>query len=54
MPPYTPNKSIAQQRKMFVLEREGKLAPGEAEGKARASKGRRLPKHVGSGRRNKR
>lgn len=46
MPPYTPNRSHAQQRKMFALEREGKLRPGEAIGKARASKGKRLPKRV--------
>jgi hypothetical protein len=46
MPPYQANKSKAQQRLMFVLEREGKLRKGEARGKARASKGKRLPGHV--------
>jgi hypothetical protein len=46
MPPYKANKSKAQQRFMFVLEKEGKLKPGEAAGKARASKGKRLPEHV--------
>lgn len=48
MPPYTPNASQAQQRKMFVLERQGKIAPGEAEGRARASKGKRLPERKSS------
>ena len=46
MPPYKAPVSEAQRRKFFVLEREGKLRPGEARGKSRAVKGKRLPKHV--------
>ena len=46
MPPYKANKSKAQQRMMFLLEKQGKLAPGEALGKARASKYKALPEHV--------
>ena len=46
MPPYKPNKSKKQQRLMFVLEKEGKLAPGEALGKAKASMGKKLPLRV--------
>lgn len=37
MPPYKKNVSKAQQRLMFALEARGKLAPGEAEGKAKAT-----------------
>lgn len=40
MPPYKPNKSKAQQRKMFALAEEGKLPMSEAIGKARATKGK--------------
>lgn len=47
MPPYKPPVSEAQRRYLFVLERQGKLRPGEARGKSRAVKGRKLPKHVG-------
>ena len=43
MPPYKKPVSEKQRRYMFILEREGKLAPGEAEGKSRAVKGKRLP-----------
>ncbi len=46
MPPYKKPTSEAQRRYMFVLERQGKLAPGEAIGKSRAVKGRKLPKHA--------
>jgi hypothetical protein len=46
MPPYKPNKSKAQQRKMFALVKQGKLSQQEAEGKARASKGKQLPEKV--------
>ena len=46
MPPYKKPVSEAQRRYMFVLERQGKLPPGEARGKAHAVKGRKLPKHV--------
>lgn len=48
MPPFTPNKSKAQQRKMFALEEKGELAKGEAEGKARATNYKSLPDHVKS------
>lgn len=44
MPPYTPVKSQAQRGKLFALAREGKLPMSEARGKARAAKGRKLPK----------
>ena len=49
MPPFSQNVSKAQERKMFVLEDQGKLAPGEAVGRARATKGNfhNLPQHVG-------
>ncbi len=40
------NKSMAQQKMMFILEKEGKLDNGEAIGKARASIGKHLPEHV--------
>lgn len=53
MPPYKAPTSEAQRRYMFVLEREGKLAPGEARGKSRAVKGRHLPKHAPTRRRRK-
>lgn len=46
MPPYTAPVSEAQRRKMFVLERQGKLRKGEARGKSRAVKGKKLPMHV--------
>lgn len=46
MPPYEPNKSMAQQRKMFVLAKQGKISKEDAVGKARASKGKNLPDHV--------
>jgi hypothetical protein len=47
MPPYTPNKSARQQRKLFALAERGEMSMGEARGKARASKGQRLPERVG-------
>ena len=31
---------------MFAAEKRGDLAPGEAEGRAKASKGMNLPEHV--------
>ena len=48
MPPYKANRSRSQERLMFVLEKEGKLAPREAVGKARATKKvfKSLPQHV--------
>lgn len=46
MPPYTPNRSKAQQRKMFALAARGELSQADAEGKARASHYASLPEHV--------
>jgi hypothetical protein len=45
MPPYTKPVSEAQRRMMFVLERQGKLKKGEARGKSRALRGKKLPMH---------
>ena len=45
MPPYTKPTSEAQRRYMFVLEHQGKLRKGEARGKSRSVKGKKLPKH---------
>ncbi len=47
MPPYKPNKSMAQQRKMFALANRGEISMDEARGKARASEGKKLPARVG-------
>ena len=46
MPPYKKPTSESQRRYMFVLERQGKLKRGEARGKSRAVKGKKLPMHV--------
>lgn len=46
MPPYQAVTSKAQSRKLFVLEAQGKLKPGEAAGKTKAADYRRLPQHV--------
>lgn len=46
MPPYKPVKSVAQRNKLFALASEGKLSMDEARGKARAAKGKKLPKRV--------
>ena len=43
---YKPVKSKAQRRKLFALAAEGKISQADAEGKARAAKGKRLPEHV--------
>ncbi len=47
MPPYQAVKSAAQRRKLFQLAKEGRISYDEAEGKARAAKGRHLPERVG-------
>ena len=47
MPPYKPVKSGAQRNKLFALAAEGKISEDEARGKARAAKGRKLPRRVG-------
>lgn len=46
MPPYTPVKSDAQRKKLFALARRGEISMTEARGKARAAKGRKLPKYA--------
>jgi hypothetical protein len=48
VPPYTPNVSQSQQRKMFALAHEGKISQAEAEGKARATNWKGLPQRVKS------
>ena len=47
MPPYKPVKSVARRNKLFALAAEGKISEDEARGKARAAKGRKLPRRVG-------
>lgn len=47
MPPYQAVKSQAQRRKLFALANRGEISRSEAEGKARAAKGRSLPERVG-------
>lgn len=46
MPPYTPVKSKAQARKMFVLAKEGKISEADARGKVRTAP-QGLPERVG-------
>lgn len=46
---HTPNKSLAQQRKKFVLAEQGKMSMEDAKGSARASRGKNLPMHVKKG-----
>lgn len=46
MPPYKPVVSKAQRGKLFALAAEGKISEDEARGKARAAKGKKLPRHV--------
>ena len=43
MPPFTPNASKAQQRLMFAKADKGEVSMADAKGRARASKGKRLP-----------
>ena len=47
MPPYKAVVSQAQRGKLFELAKEGKISEDDARGKARAAKGRKLPKRVG-------
>ena len=47
MPPYKPVVSQAQRGKLFALAERGEISEDEARGKARAAKGRKLPKYVG-------
>lgn len=53
MPPYHQNKSMAEQRFLFSLADRGGISEDDALGRARASKGKKLPEHV-SKRRSKR
>lgn len=46
MPPYKPVVSAAQRRLLFAKARRGEIAMSEAEGKAHAAKGRKLPERV--------
>jgi hypothetical protein len=46
MPPYKPVVSNAQRRTLFALAERGEISKSEAEGKARAAKGRKLPERV--------
>lgn len=46
MPPYTPVKSKAQAKKMFVLADEGKISEDDARGKVRAANYKKLPTRV--------
>ena len=46
VPPYSKNKSKAQQRMKFYLSEHGKMSMADARGLARASKGSKLPQHV--------
>ena len=48
MPPYQANASMAQQRKMFALANRGEVSMADAEGRARASKGKNLPERKSS------
>ncbi len=43
---YKPVVSVAQRGKLFSLAAEGRISKDEAEGKARAAKGVRLPGRV--------
>lgn len=47
MPPYKPIVSTKQRGMLFHLAEEGKISEDEARGKARAAKGRKLPRYVG-------
>lgn len=50
MPPYHQNASMAQQRLMFAKAERGEVSKADALGRARASKGKALPRHVSHGR----
>jgi hypothetical protein len=43
MPPFSQNKSKAQQRLMFAKANRGEVSMADAVGRARASKGKHLP-----------
>ena len=46
MPPYSKNKSKAQQRMKFYLSEHGKMSMKDAIGSAKASHYDKLPSHV--------
>lgn len=46
MPPFQLVRSTAQRKKLFALADRGEISKDEAEGKARAAKGRDLPEYV--------
>ena len=46
MPPYKAVVSKAQRGMLFHLAEQGKISKDEARGKARAAKGKKLPRHV--------
>lgn len=46
MPPYHANASQAQQRLMFAKANRGEVSMADAKGRARASKGKSLPRYV--------
>ena len=46
MPPYEPVKSESQRRKLFALANRGEISMADARGKARAAKGKKLPRKV--------
>lgn len=46
MPPYQANKSTSQQRLMFAKANRGEVSMADAKGRARASKGKNLPRYV--------
>ena len=48
MPPYHANASMSQQRLMFAKANRGEVSMADAKGRARASKGKRLPERVHS------
>lgn len=46
MPPYHKYASKAQERKFFAMANRGEVSMAEAEGKAHATKGHRIPERV--------
>lgn len=46
MPPYHQNASMAQQRLLFAKANRGEVSMADAKGRARASKGKHLPRYV--------
>ncbi len=46
MPPYHQNSSMAQQRLLFAKANRGEVKMSDAIGRARASKGKHLPRYA--------